>query len=95
MSRLEQGDWFRIHPLFAEYARLELEATQPGAAKQIHHHAARWLARQQPIEAMLHASAAGEPALVAELLAEHHLALMRSGAGRTFLRWAEPCPTRC
>ena len=92
VSRLEQGDWFRIHPLFAEYARLELEATQPGAEKQIHHDAARWLARQQPIDAMLHASAAGEPSLVAELLAEHHLGLMRSGAGRAVVHWADTLP---
>ena len=33
VSRLEQGDWFRIHPLFAEYAQLELEAAEPGAAQ--------------------------------------------------------------
>ena len=44
VSRLEQGDWFRIHPLFAEYAKLELEAAEPGAQKRIHHDAARWLA---------------------------------------------------
>ena len=92
VSRLEHGDWFRIHPLFAEYAQLELEAAEPGASTRIHHQAARWLAPRSPIDAMAHASAAGEPGLVAELLAEHHLSLIRSGAGRTLLRWAETLP---
>ncbi len=88
VSRLEQGDWSRIHPLFAEYAQLELEAAEPGAAARIHDNAARWLASRWPIDAIAHASAAGEPALVAELLAEQHLSLIRTGAGRTLLRWA-------
>ena len=92
VTRLEQGDWYRIHPLFAEYAQLELESAEPGAAARIHHNAARWLAPRRPIDAMAHASAAGEPAVVAELLAEHHLSLIRSGAGRTLLRWAHTLP---
>ena len=92
VSRLEQGDWFRIHPLFAEYAKLELEAAEPGAQKRIHHEAARWLAQRKPLDAMLHASAADEPSLVAELLGEHHLSLMRSGAGRSVVHWADTLP---
>ncbi len=92
VSRLEGGDLFRIHPLFGEYALLELDAAEPGAAQEIHLRAARWLAPHQPLEALQHASAAGEHALVAELLAEHHLALIRTGAWRTFLRWARTLP---
>ena len=41
---------------------------------------------------MLHASAADEPSLVAELLGEHHLGLMRSGAGRSVVHWADTLP---
>jgi LuxR family maltose regulon positive regulatory protein len=92
VSRLERGDWFRIHPLFAEYALLELRAAEPGAEKRIHHDAARWLAQGHPLDAMLHASAAEEPSLVAELLAEHHLDLLRSGAGRSVVHWADSLP---
>ena len=88
VARLEHGHWSRIHPLFAEYARLALASTEPGAAARIHHNAARWLAPRWPTEAMEHAAAAGEPAMVAELLAAQHLSLIRSGAGRTLLRWA-------
>ncbi len=92
VSRLERSDWHRIHPLFAEYAQVELEATEPGAAARIHRRAASWLAQDRPIEAMAHASAAGEQEVVAELLAEHHLALVRSGASRTILHWASALP---
>ncbi|MFZ0323619.1 MAG: LuxR C-terminal-related transcriptional regulator [Actinomycetes bacterium] len=92
VSRLDQGNWYRIHPLFAEYAKLELEATEPGGATVVHHNAARWLADRWPVDAMGHASAADEPAYVAELLAEHHLSLIRSGSGRTLLRWAGTLP---
>ena len=66
--------------------------TQPGTAKSIHKRAALWLAPRQPIEAMAHADAAGESALVAELLAAHHIALIVSGAGRTLVHWARTLP---
>jgi ATP/maltotriose-dependent transcriptional regulator MalT len=92
VSRLEASDLFRIHPLFAEYALLELEAEDPGAAQEIHLRAARWLAPHQPLEALRHASAAGEHTLVAELLAKHQNGLIRTGAWRTFLRWARSLP---
>jgi LuxR family maltose regulon positive regulatory protein len=32
VSKPERGSWFRIHPLFAEYARAQLAALDPGAA---------------------------------------------------------------
>ena len=93
VSRLERDDWFRIHQLFAEYAQAQLEASDPGASSRIHLRAATWLRAQgRPIEAIAHASAAGEHEVVAELLAEQHLALIRSGAGRTLLRWASTLP---
>ena len=44
------------------------------------------------MEAIGHASAAGEHDYVADLLVEHHLALIRSGAGRTLLLWARTLP---
>ena len=41
---------------------------------------------------MNHASAAEEPELVAQLLEQHHYALIRTGAGRTVVRWADTLP---
>ncbi|MGZ4331279.1 MAG: LuxR C-terminal-related transcriptional regulator [Solirubrobacteraceae bacterium] len=93
VSRLERGGWFRIHPLFAEYARAQLAALEPGAPMRIHRRAAEWLrARGLPVEAVGHAAAAGDHELVAQLLAQYHLPLIRGGASRTLLRWVWTLP---
>ena len=91
--RLEHGDWFRIHSLFAEYASLQLEALEPDAKRLIHRRAAEWLAAHGvPVEAAEHAAAAGDHALVAGLLREYHLVLIRSGHAATLLRWVQTLP---
>ena len=93
VSRLERGGWFRIHSLFAEYARAELASLEPGAPTRIHRRAAEWLrSRGLPVQAVEHAAAAGEHELVAQLLVEYHLPLIRSGSGRTLLRWVRTLP---
>jgi ATP/maltotriose-dependent transcriptional regulator MalT len=90
---LERGGWFRIHALFAEYARAELATLEPGAEIRIHRRAAEWLRAQgRPVEAILHSAAAGDHELVAELLLEYHLPLIRSGASGTLLRWVRTLP---
>ena len=93
VSRLERGGWFRIHSLFAEYARTQLTSVEPGAPTLIHRRAAVWLrSHGLAVEAVGHAAAAGDHELVAELLVEYHLPLIRAGAGRTVLRWARTLP---
>jgi ATP/maltotriose-dependent transcriptional regulator MalT len=93
VSRLERGGWFRIHPLFAEYARTQLAAREPAAPMLIHRRAGEWLrARGLGVQAVEHAAAAGDHELVAELLIEHHLLMIRAGAGRTLLRWVRTLP---
>jgi ATP/maltotriose-dependent transcriptional regulator MalT len=88
VSRLERGDWFRVHSLFAEYARTRPTSVEPWAPTVIHRRAAVWLrSHGLAAEAVMHAAAAGDHELVAELLVEHHLPLIRSGAGGTVLRW--------
>jgi len=90
---LEQSGWFRIHALFAEYARAELAALEPAAEIRIQRRAAEWLRlKGKPVEAVLHAAAAGDHELVAELLLEYHLPLIRSGASGTLLRWVRTLP---
>jgi LuxR family maltose regulon positive regulatory protein len=91
--RLERGGWFRIHSLFAEYARTQLISVEPGAPAVIHRRAAVWLRSQGLVaEAVRHAAAAGDHELVAELLVEHHLSLIIRGAGGTVLRWVRTLP---
>ena len=93
VQRLERGAWYRVHPLFAEYARAQLTDAEPDAPARIDTHAARWLReRGLVIEALEHASAAGDHEMVAELVHEHHLALIRSGMGRTLLHWVRTLP---
>lgn len=88
VTRLEHGGWWRVHSLFAEFAGFELAAAKPGAAVELHRRAAAWFrSRGMAVETIGHAAAAGEHELVAQILLEHHLALIRSGGARTLLRW--------
>ena len=94
--RLERQEWFRVHSLFAQFAVARLAAIRPGAAAAIHRRAAAWLrARGLVIEAIEHASAAGDDAVVAGLLSELHLALLRKGGAATLLRWTRTLPDDC
>jgi LuxR family transcriptional regulator, maltose regulon positive regulatory protein len=93
ISPLERGGWFRVHSLFAEYARAQLASSEPAAVAQIHRRAAEWLrSRRLPVDAVEHAAAAGDHKLVAEVLLEYHLPLIRNGASRTLLRWVGTLP---
>ena len=93
VTRLEQGRWYRIHSLFAEFAGFELAAIDPGAERVLNRRAAEWLyAQRRPVEAAEHAARAGEYELVARLLAEHHLVLIRTGGARTLLQWVREIP---
>ena len=93
MVRLEHGGWYRVHSLLAELAELQLAAHEPGAVAETHRRAAHWLrSKGLAVEAVEHAIAAGDHELVAELLVEHHLVLIRSGGARTLLRWVETLP---
>ena len=92
VSRLG-GGWFRIHSLLAEYAKAQLAAVEPDAPARIHRRAAEWLrSRGSPVRAVEQAAAAGDHELVAQLLTEYHLPLIRSGAGRTLMRWVRTLP---
>jgi LuxR family maltose regulon positive regulatory protein len=93
VARLERRGWFRIHPLFAEYARSQLISLDAEAPALMHRRAAVWLrSHGLPAEAIGHAAAAGDHELVAELLVEHHLLLIRGGAGGVVLRWVRTLP---
>ncbi len=94
VARLEHGGWYRVHPLFAEFAGFQLaDEAGPGASVAIHRRAAEWLmSNGLPVDAARHSAAAGDLDLVASLLVEHHLALIRGGEARTLLRWTEALP---
>ena len=90
---LERREWFRVHALFAEFAAAQLGAVEPRVPQMIHRRAAEWLRSQGlAVEAVAHAAAAGDSEVVAELLSEYHLPLIRNGRSRTLLRWAQVLP---
>ena len=93
VQSLERREWFRVHSLFAEFATAQLGAVEPTVPQTIHRRAAEWLrARGLVVEAVQHAVAAGDLEVVAELLSEYHLALIRTGRSGTLLRWAQTLP---
>ena len=88
VAQLEHGGWFRVHSLVGEFAKFHLAAAESGAAEEIHRQAALWFnERGLPFEAVEHADSAGDKALVAEILDEHHPTLIRNGQARTLLGW--------
>ena len=90
---LERREWFRVHALFAEFAAARLALVEPTEPQMIHRRAAAWLRSQGlVVEAITHAAAAGDHELVAEMLSEDHLALIRMGRSGTVLRWARTLP---
>ena len=91
--QLERPEWFRVHPLFAEFAATHLASSEPGAVEELHRSAARWLsARGMVAEAVEHAAAASDHEFVARLASEYHLTLIRNGRGGTVLRWVRMLP---
>ncbi len=90
---LERREWFRVHALFAEFATARLARVEPTEPQEIHRRAAGWLrSRGLVVEAVEHAAAAGDHEVVADLLANDHLALIRNGRAGTILRWARTLP---
>ncbi len=87
-----QRRWYRFHPLFADVLRAEL-AADPERAAALHCRAARWwLAVDAVPEAIGHAIAAGDDALVRELVATHWSAVFNRGWLTTVARWLAALP---
>ena len=96
VQSLERGEWFRVHPLFAEFAAAQLASEDPGAVAEIHRRAAESLQSQGLyVEATAHASMAGDHEVVAEIMAKYHLALIRNGRATSLLQWTRTLPDDC
>jgi LuxR family transcriptional regulator, maltose regulon positive regulatory protein len=93
VTRLERGGWYRVHPLFAEFARFRLASEAPDSEREINRRAAHWcLDRGLLVEAVEHAFAAEEYGIVANVLVENHHAFIRTGRSRTLLRYIRALP---
>jgi LuxR family maltose regulon positive regulatory protein len=96
VQSLERGEWYRVHPLFAEFAAAQLASEDPGAVVEIHRRAAERLrSRGLSLEATAHASAAGDHEAVAEMLTTCHQVLLRTGRAGTLLHWTRTLPDDC
>jgi LuxR family maltose regulon positive regulatory protein len=85
-----RGEWFRYHHLFADLLQLERGDSDPAAVVEPRRRAAAWFRERGLIaEAAEHAAAAGDEAMVADMLFENASALLRSGRAATLLRWTE------
>jgi LuxR family maltose regulon positive regulatory protein len=96
VQSLERGEWFRVHPLFAEFAAGQLASEDPGAVVEIRRRAAASLrSRGLYVEATAQAAAAGDHEVVAEIMTKYHLALIRNGRAGTLLHWTRTLPDDC
>src|SRR5690606_31188198 len=76
--------WFRYHPLFADFLRLELRRTAPESVATLHATAAAWYAEHgHPVAAVRHAQAAADWDLAARLLSDHWFELVLDGQAAT------------
>jgi LuxR family transcriptional regulator, maltose regulon positive regulatory protein len=83
-------EWYRLHHLFGEVLRSELQAEHPELVPTLHRRASRWLAAQGiSFEAIEHAIDAGDPALVADLLLPQVLQYLGNGQADTLLAWLD------
>lgn len=85
--------WYRYHPLFAEFLRRHLRATQPDLIPLLHRRAARWLERNnQPAEAVSHALAAGDGQDAVRLAETAAKQMVMQGEWRTLQNWLDALP---
>ncbi|NUS43871.1 MAG: AAA family ATPase, partial [Mycobacteriaceae bacterium] len=56
-------EWYRLHPMFAEFLRRRLQRENPRLERKLHLHASEWFAQHRMMdEAVEHAMAAADPA---------------------------------
>lgn len=81
------GTWFRYHHLLEDLLRLDAERTIAGELPSLHARAATWFAdHDEPLRAIEHALAGGEPDAAADLLARHATELLNAGQFATLMR---------
>ncbi|HEX8230652.1 MAG TPA: LuxR C-terminal-related transcriptional regulator [Chloroflexia bacterium] len=89
----ERQEWYRYHPLFAEFLRSYLSRSMPGEAERLHLRAARWLQEQGfAAEAVSHALAAREYQLAASLVEQLAQAMLTYGENTTLIGWLNALP---
>ena len=88
-----QRQWYRYHPLFADFLRHRLQQLAPAQVMELHRRAAGWYAMQGFAEAAIdHAFAAQDLAQAAQLIEANVLRLALSNESSTLARWLRLLP---
>ena len=105
-----QRSFYRMQPLLRTYLRADLERAEPARASGLHARAAAWWgARDDPVQALAHVTAAGDQPLIVGLLDRFALRFVAAGAHQLVRRaldqvagaersrdpWLELCSTLC
>jgi LuxR family transcriptional regulator, maltose regulon positive regulatory protein len=86
-------EWYRLHQLFRDALRRELEFEGPGEIEELNRRAAGWYRDAGMYsDAIEHAIEAGENGMAADLIAAVFLAEFAEGRGSTVERWLKALP---
>jgi len=89
----DNRQWYRYHPLFADFLREALNEQSAEKVNELHRRAARWyLSHDLPDQAFHHAIAGNDPDLVSEF-GEHYFEIkLLSGEYTVLTQWLDAIP---
>jgi LuxR family maltose regulon positive regulatory protein len=91
----EEGDWYRCHPLLAEFLRQRMEALHGTELPGLHRRAAQWFADKELwTDAVAHAIAAGETEQAMKWIEHCAMAMVKRGDLLTLLGWQRQLPSQ-
>ncbi len=89
----DRREWFRYHPLFADFLQAVLHRRHPADIAELHRRAGRWhLEQELPEEAFNHALAGGDVALVNQVFERYTQVKLLGGEVRVVRRWLDSLP---
>ncbi len=89
----EKHEWFRYHPLFADFLRQVQAEVNPAEIPELHQRAALWLEGNGNLdEAFRHALASRKFVWTVEMIERNVLAMINSGEVSALARWIDRLP---
>ena len=89
----EKHEWFRFHPLFADFLRQVEVEVNPGEVPALHKQAAMWLEQNGNLEeALRHALASRDVDWAADMIERNVPAMINMGEMSTLARWIGGLP---